>query len=167
MCVFVETCVLGSVLTSYRVSSMAQTNHGVSVFCVVSKRRVVVCTAANMMSPGWWRRSGSLGKCPSLIHSHIHSHTYSLTHSFIHSHTFYEKQNLSLCVCVSQAEKKSSIGLYLLPPEGHHLQLRSSTIGGNHRHALSALYRPIEMHLIQRSTKMADQILLKRKTMNC
>ena len=99
-----------------------------------------------------------------------HSLTYSFTHTLIHSHTFYEKQNLSLCVCVSQAEKKSSIGLYLLPPEGHHLQLRSSTIGGNHRHALSALYRPIEMHLIQRrpmSTKMADQILLKRKTMNC
>ena len=139
---------------------MAQTTHGVSVFCVVSKRRVVVCTAANTMSPGWGRRSGSLGKCPSLIHSHIHS----LTHSFIH--TVYEKQNLSFCVCVSQGDKKSSIGLRPLPPVAHHLQLLSYTIGGNQRHTLNALYHPMEMHLIQRrpmSTKMADQILLRRK----
>ena len=143
---------------------MAQTTHGVSAFCVVSKRRMVVCTALNMMSPGWWRSSGSLGKCPSLIHSHIHS----LTHSFIH--TVYEKQNLSFCVCVSQGDKKSSIGLHPLPPVAHHLQLLSSTIGGNQRHTLNALYRPIEKLLTQRwpmSSKMADQILLKRKTMDC
>ena len=133
---------------------MAQTTHSVSVFCVVSKRRVVVCTALNMMSPGWWRRSCSLGKCPSLIHSHIHSLT--LIHSQTHSsQTVYEKQNVSLCVRVSQGDKKSSIGLQPLPPEAHHLQL------------LNALYRPIEMLLIQRrpmSSKMADQILLKRQT---
>ncbi|XP_059901203.1 uncharacterized protein LOC132452545 isoform X2 [Gadus macrocephalus] len=57
-----------------------------------------------------------------------------------------------------------------LAPDPSLLQLLSSSIGGNHRHALNALYRPIEMLLIQRrptSSKMADQILLKRKTMNC
>ncbi|XP_030204891.1 uncharacterized protein LOC115537254 isoform X3 [Gadus morhua] len=66
--------------------------------------------------------------------------------------------------------KKISIGLRHCLPVAHHLQLLSSTIGVNQRHALNALYRPIEMHLIQRrptSSKMADQILLKRKTMSC
>jgi hypothetical protein len=95
----------------------------------------------------------------------------SLTHSLklIHSHTVYEKQNLSLCVCVSQEDKKGSIGLPPLPPEAHHLQLLSSTIGVNHQNVLNALYRPIEKLLTQRrpmSSKMADQTLLKRETMN-
>jgi hypothetical protein len=111
-------------------------------------------------------------KYPSLIHRHPHSFTYSFTHTHSFTHSMvYERQNLSLCFCDSQpGRKKISIGLRHCLPVAHHLQLLSSTIGGNQRHALNALYRPIEMHLIQRrptSSKMADQILLKRKTMNC
>ena len=49
-----------------------------------------------MMRPGWRGRSGSLSKCPSLIHSQTHSFTHSL----------WKTKSKSLCLCFTGGQKE-------------------------------------------------------------
>ena len=76
----------------------------VSVFCVVSRQRVVLSTASKLKSPGRWGRPGRLpGKCPTLIHSHTHS----LTYSFIQTvYSLGKTKSKSLCLCFTTGRKK-------------------------------------------------------------